>query len=308
MHTAVTRQEQAGKRFDEAGRIRGTRLSRAQAAIRAAEERLQFKRADLRRFTELFESGLVSQKQLDESRHDVALEEKELETAEAELQMVSADDRGEARRDLAVSKKQVEEADGKLKLLLAGSRPEAIEAIEASLARLEAQRQFLAEQIRLTRIVSPTSGVVGAPASPRPKDPNMPAVLAPRLREKAGEQVNKGDLIARVFDLNRTTAELIVPEKEIAEVAPGQTVVLKARAYPDRALSGRVKAIAPAADDDTDLGRKVFRVTIEIERDSQLLKPEMTGTAKIFCGSRSIWGVVTRRIERYLRVEFWSWW
>jgi len=305
-HTAATRQEQAEKRFDEAVRIRRTRLAKAQAAVKAAEERVQFKRAELRRFSELFESGLVPQKQLDESRHEAALEEKELETADAELQMVSADELGEARRDLAVSKKQVEEADGKLKLLLAGSRPEAIEAIEASLARLAAERQFLAEQIQLTRIVSPTSGVVGAPAQPRPKDGNAPPALAPRLREKTGEQINKGDLIARVFD--RTTAEIIVPEKEIADVAPGQRVVLKARAYPDRALDGRVKAIAPAADDDTDLGRKVFRVTIDIERNSQLLKPEMTGTAKIFCGSRSIWGVMTRRIERYLRVEFWSWW
>ena len=76
--------------------------------------------------------------------------------------------------------------------------------------------------------MSPTSGVVGAPALPRPKDGNAPPALAPRLREKTGEQINKGDLIARVFD--RTTAEIIVPEKEIADVAPGQRVVLKARA------------------------------------------------------------------------------
>jgi Cu(I)/Ag(I) efflux system membrane fusion protein len=123
-----------------------------------------------------------------------------------------------------------------------------------------------------------------------------------------GEQVNRGDLIARVFDLNRTTAEITVSEKEIADVKPGQKVVLKARAYPDRALAGRVKTIAPAADDDPALARKIFRVTIEMDGDSQLLKPEMTGTAKIFCGSQSIWSVLTRRFERYVRVEFWSWW
>jgi len=47
-------------------------------------------------------------------------------------------------------------------------------------------------------------------------------------------------------------------------------------------LTGKVKSIAPAADDDTDLARKVFRVAIDMGGDSQLLKPEMTGTAKIF--------------------------
>src|SRR6266487_101306 len=116
------------------------------------------------------------------------------------------------------------------------------------------------------------------------------------------------DLIVKVFELDRTTPEITISEKEIADVTPGQTVMLKARAYPNRALSGKVKSIAPAADDDTDLARKVFRVAIEMDGDSQSLKPEMTGIAKIFCGTRSIWGLLTRRTERYLRVEFWSGW
>ena len=51
-----------------------------------------------------------------------------------------------------------------------GSRPEAVEATEATIARLEAQRRFLSEQIRLTTIVSPTAGVVGAATPPRSKD------------------------------------------------------------------------------------------------------------------------------------------
>jgi multidrug resistance efflux pump len=308
MQTAMTRQEHAEKRFDEAGQIRVTRLSKSKAAVKAVEERLQFKRAELRRLTELFTRGLVSRTQLEESQHEVALEEKELETAEAELQIVSADALAETGQDLAVSRNQVDEAGGKLKLLLAGSRPEAVEAIEAAIARLVARQHLLSEHVRLTAIVSPTSGVVGVVTPPRPKDSSSTGGSTPRLSEKVGEQVNKGDLIARVFELDRTTPEVTISEKEIADVTPGQKVVLKARAYPDKALTGKVKAIAPAANDDTDLARKVFRITIEMDGDSLLLKPEMTGTAKIFCGDRSIWDLLTRRAERYLRVEFWSWW
>jgi putative peptide zinc metalloprotease protein len=308
VQTAVTRRDGAERRFAEAGRIRATRLTKSEAAVRAAEEQLQFKRAELRRFTELFASGLVPSKQLEESQHDVALQEKALETAHAELETVSADDLGETREHLAVSRKQADEAGGKLKLLMAGSRPEAIEATEAAIARLEQEQRFLTEQLRLTAIISPTTGVVGAAMLPRPSNPSTPAVVIPRLKEKIGEQVNKGDPIARVFELDRITAEVTVPEKEIADVTPGQRVVLKARAFPDKAVNGTVKTIAPAANDDNELGRKVFRVTIEMDGDSALLKPEMTGTAKIFCGTRSVWGLLTRRIERYLRVEFWSWW
>ncbi len=34
----------------------------------------------------------------------------------------------------------------------------------------------------------------------------------------------------------------------------------------------------------------------------------MTGTAKIHCGERRTITLFTRRLVRYLRVEFWSWW
>jgi hypothetical protein len=49
-------------------------------------------------------------------------------------------------------------------------------------------------------------------------------------------------------------------------------------------------------------------VTTRIDNASLLLKPEMTGNAKIYCGKRRIFDIVTRRIARYIRVEFWSWW
>ena len=65
-------------------------------------------------------------------------------------------------------------------------------------------------------------------------------------------------MIAKVFAAGQTTAEVTISEKEIADVQPGQKVVLKARAYPDRPLTGHVKAIAPAANDDADLARKAL--------------------------------------------------
>ena len=49
-------------------------------------------------------------------------------------------------------------------------------------------------------------------------------------------------------------------------------------------------------------------VTTELENNSLLLKPEMTGRAKILCGKRRVLDLVTRRVARTLRVEFWSWW
>jgi hypothetical protein len=50
------------------------------------------------------------------------------------------------------------------------------------------------------------------------------------------------------------------------------------------------------------------RVTTEIDNSSGLLKPGMTGMAKIYCGDQRIIDLVTRRLSRTFRVEFWSWW
>jgi len=53
---------------------------------------------------------------------------------------------------------------------------------------------------------------------------------------------------------------------------------------------------------------KSVTITTEIDNNSLLLKPEMTGQAKIFCGERRLLDLVTRRIARTVKVEFWSWW
>jgi hypothetical protein len=37
-----------------------------------------------------------------------------------------------------------------------------------------------------------------------------------------------------------------------------------------------------------------------------MLKPEMTGVAKIYCGDRRIVDVVTRRLRSWIRTEFWD--
>jgi multidrug efflux pump subunit AcrA (membrane-fusion protein) len=100
-----------------------------------------------------------------------------------------------------------------------------------------------------------------------------------------------------------------VPESEIGEVKVGQPVALRTRAFPGRTFSGTVSAIAPVGIKEEEAWRgKVFRVTTAIDNPDLLLRPGMTGNAKVVCASRPLFEVVTRRLARYLRVEIWSWW
>jgi putative peptide zinc metalloprotease protein len=194
---------------------------------------------------------------------------------------------------LFVREKELQEARDRLKLLLAGSRPEEIEVIEAELSRLLAQQRHLQEQLELLTIRSPITGVV----------------TTHKLKEKIGRTVEKGDLVAVIHEMNTVTAEIAVPEKEIGEVKPGQKVVLKVRAYPERSFEGTVASIAPVATAPEDVrADRTILVMTQLENSSRLLKPEMTGHAKIYAGERRLWRIVTRRVVRYVRVEFWSWW
>lgn len=294
LETARTRREHAGRRSDEAERMHASRLARARNDLAKAEERLRYAQNDLERFRKLFRDELISRSQLDETEERAAMREKEAQAARAELQLVLADDWAEVRQELAVASGEMAEAEAKLALVHAGSRPEEIAAGEAEVTRLEAQRRYLETQLELARVVSPISGVV---TTPKPK-------------EKVGQYVKKGDLIAEVHELNTVRVEIAVSEKDIGDVRVGQPVFVKARAFPEASFSGVVTEVAPAAarEEHEAWRGKIVRVTTEIDNPTGVLKPEMTGNAKISCGERRLVELLTRRLARYVRVEFWSWW
>jgi putative peptide zinc metalloprotease protein len=199
----------------------------------------------------------------------------------------------QTREDVSIRTKEVQETKDKLKLLLAGSRQEEIDATAAELSRLQVQQHYLEDQLQLLNVASPIDGII----------------TTHKLKNKVGQAVKKGDLIATVHAMQTVTAEIAIPEKEIADVKLGQRVVLKAQAYPLAHFEGQVTSIAPVVTDPVE-GRteRSVLVTTELDNNLLLLKPEMTGHAKIYCGERPMIDIVMRRLIRFVRVEFWSWW
>ncbi len=261
------------------------RLSRARASAEKARARLEYAGKDLERIEALLGEGLVSPQEFERVEEEVAVRRGELEEVEAELgrldpEPVSVDPDGAHGRH----------AVGRLDLA------------RAELARLDSQRRHLAGQVERLTIVSPSAGVVTTPQS--------------RLEEMVGRFVEKGDLIAEVHKLRAITAAITVSEKDVGVVRTGQEVVVRVRSYPHRTFQGRVVSIAAAAsrpDPSSPLPsaaqmEKSFLVTTEIDNDGLLLKPGMTGHAKIHCGRRRLIDLISRSIAGLLRVEFWSWW
>ena len=281
---AQVAENQARLKLLEAG-ARPEEIQLAQTTVARHEEQLKFHQDRLERYRLLTKQQSASMLEYEES---------------ARLVASSASDLAEAKK--------------KLELLQAGSRPEEIEALQAMVASLETQRHHLQDQLRLMQVVSPASGIVTTPAR--------------QLKEMRQQLVHKGDLIAEVHDFKTITAEIAVSEKEIADVRGGQAVALKVRTYPERVFPGKVTYIATTVQGATGsastsasklglggsgLGNaaksaNTILVTTEIDNGEGLLKPGMTGMAKIYCGQRRIIDLITRRLSRTFRVEFWSWW
>jgi multidrug resistance efflux pump len=291
--SATLRQQHGESMFEDASRFQEAQVAKMQTSVETAEERLRFARVDLERVRTLAASGLVARQTVEEAEHQVAVLERGLEEARSAARMAVSDDSAEARKERDLAAQELSRAEGRLRLLLAGSRAEEIKAADAEIARLRAEQAYLAQQLALARVVSPSGGVVATP----------------RLKERRGARVSKGDLIAEVHDDSTVTAEIMISEKEISDVRVGQTVLVRARALPDKTFTSRITAIAPVAiEDPRGFGGRIVRVMTDIDNRSRLLKPEMTGAAKIYAGSRRMFELATRRIARYVRVEFWSWW
>jgi multidrug resistance efflux pump len=217
----------------------------------------------------------------------------EMDTKLHDSRLLSLRELQQSEEAVAVCDAQLKEAQDKLNLLLAGSRVEDIQAAAAGINRLEVQEHLLEEQLKRLLVVSPISGLV----------------TTRQLKDKLGQNIKKGELLATVQEVGTVTVEIAIPEKEIADVKLGQPVTLKARAYPAKSLAGTVHSIAPIATKGNEpQGQMVFLTTTQICNDSHLLTSEMTGNAKIYCGQRRLLDLVTRRLARYLRVEVWSWW
>jgi putative peptide zinc metalloprotease protein len=253
----------------------------AQTAVVGAEETLKYAQSRLARDKKLFDQSLLAQTAFEDTQAAAATAVNELASARSKLQVLQN-----------------------------GSRPEEIDAMRAELAGLETQRKYLEEQLQLLKVITPATGIVATPSR--------------QLKEMKRQLVKKGDLLAKVYDFKTVTVEMVIPEKEIADIRVGQQVVIKARSYPDETFHGSVVSIATAASGGSSAGTpsapaasssssaggsgKTILVTTEIDNHSLLLKAQMTGQAKILCGERRIVDLVTRRLARTVKVEFWSWW
>jgi multidrug resistance efflux pump len=240
---------------------------------------------NFKRTRSLVDNDLAPRADLERAETAVKVREKEIGEIEAAIRVVTEI----SDREEALKSQELAEAESELRLLKAGSRPELIRQAEADAEKLMKGIDLLDQELDKTEIRAPIDGIV----------------TTPFVERRLNQQLNPGDELCKIVDLSQVILEMQVPEKEMVDVRPGNPVWMKSRSLSSSTdLQGRVDFIAPVAQ--TVSGQQMVIVRSEIRNDGLELKPETTGVAKIYCGDRRIIELMTRRMVRWLRTEFWD--
>ena len=100
-------------------------------------------------------------------------------------------------------------------------------------------------------------------------------IITERLIE-VGNLVNANDVVFRTADLDPLLARIFVPEKDIGQVRPGQSVRINVEGS-DQTHTGRVARISPVVDPQSG----TVKVTVEIRDRRSTLRPGMFTTVNL---------------------------
>lgn len=161
--------------------------------------------------------------------------------------------------------------------------------VEAQLAQNEAQLALLDERLARTALRAPLDGVV----------------ITGDWSRALGAPVTRGDLLFEIAPLDDFRVAINVGDRDVAEVADGQSGELILSAMPRTPVRLSVTEIATLSPEDA--AEPGFRVEAELVGDVPALRPGMEGVAKITVGERRRWWIWTHPLTDWLRLQWWRW-
>jgi multidrug efflux pump subunit AcrA (membrane-fusion protein) len=275
---ATRRQELANVRRNQQDRISLERqldaleAQRQQARIYAESQTLLYE-----------DGGLVSRNSVDEAQQDLIAATARYDAMVA--QIAGFDEANDREED--VSRERLAEAERELTALLAGASETQKGRVQNEALNLYAQMMDVSQDIRRGTVFAEITG----------------KVVTADLELLEGATVTAGQMLLEVQSTGTILAELLVDEKDLADVGIGSPIRLVANTYPDRTFHGEVGQIAERAEVIDD--RTFVRVRSELDNADGLLLADMTGHAKIDAGWRPVMQLITRELVQWIRTEFW---
>ena len=202
---------------------------------------------------------------------------------------ISLEELEAARKDADVDVREVAQREAALVLVKVGTTPDKIAAEVAKLDALKQQRAEIVGKVMRTTMRMPFDG----------------NILTLHLKQKVNSVLDKGLMCAVVESTGSVTAEIEVPESEIAYVKLGAVVRSRPNAYYEQVFEGKVQTIDRNVTNKS-FG-KVVKVIAVMDNSKDELKTGMTGYSKIRGGSIPVWKAFSQALIRFFNVQVWSW-
>ncbi|HKG20832.1 MAG TPA: efflux RND transporter periplasmic adaptor subunit, partial [Blastocatellia bacterium] len=134
--------------------------------------------------------------------------------------------------------------------------------------------------------------------------PGAGVILGEDLRKMVGRRYGRGEEICRIGELENFLLRIDVSERDISDVRLDSSVRFKLKTVPGRTFTGRVSKINSEATLN-QYGQLFYPVEVLVENSDGLLRPGMTGFARISFGRQSIGLIISQKIWQSLRPELW---
>jgi putative peptide zinc metalloprotease protein len=271
---------------DSSGAFLPASLAVLKSEIDLKQTELEHNRREAARYKKLVDQGLIGEQQYDRAVAAAKMSEKELQGARARLEAAMVDHRrltSGAQTSSLVAETEARAARSNFEALIAE-----LHANRQQIESLRQRRDLLQREYEGMSLLSPRSGVV----------------LGDDLRKMVGRRYGKGEEICRIGELERFLLRIDVNEREIANVRLDSPVRFKLKTVPGRTFTGVVSKInAEAAPNQ--YGQKFYAVEVSVDNSDNLLRPGMTGFARISFGRQSIGLIVADKLWQSLRPELW---
>ncbi|MEL6246898.1 MAG: efflux RND transporter periplasmic adaptor subunit [Cyanobacteria bacterium J06627_15] len=227
-------------------------LSAVEAQVVEAQSRLTLAENNFERDQNLYERGAISQLELDQSAN-------EIRSAQASLQQVQS---------------RVEEARQRVNDLVDDPDPQEVDQAQARVDRARGQLQAIEIQLADTLIRAPFGGIITQ------KFATEGAFVTPTTSASDVSSATSTAIVSLADGLE-VVAE--VPEADIGQISPGQTVEIQADAFPEKTFKGEVRLIAPEAIERQNV--TVFQVRVRLLTGQDQLRSNMN-TDVAFLGNQ----------------------
>lgn len=157
----------------------------------------------------------------------------------------------------------------------------------AQMDQANIQLRLIDQQLERTQLIAPIDGIV----------------VSDDISQTQGAPLKQGDVLFEIAAASGFLVQLYVDERDIAAVHSGQDGQVKFSSLPGEIFAVRVRTITPISE--VREGRNYFRVECELLRETEVLRPGMTGSGKLAAGNRALGWIWFHDLWHWLQLKLW---